>query len=870
MSLIILNVDEVRRTLSVSDASAFVVNDKNVDVVRFALMAGFTDIALDERSALRVMYQRPGETEVRAKTLTYYDTDGIRNYYDWELLAADLAEKGALNCALCILRADTEVEEWHTTPYQIRVLGSIHTDDSDEGDETITPTVAERVAILEAMVQRVASGAPIVVASTSEMTDTDQIYVLKTDGKWYYHDGSAWTAGGEYGAVSTDTTLTQSGIPADAKTVGDGIANLKEDLSEMQTATSEDVGKALKAKMVENGKVTEWEFGATGDENAVPFPVLPESQYGTSGQVLQTLGNGKTKWTTVGEPDPTVIETAVSDWLDAHPEATTTVVDSSITTAKLADWTVPFVYPEQFGAIGDGVTDDAPAIQSAINYCIQTGKKLIFMPKIYGVVPYQEDKTVIIYNSVLYALIIKGSIYIDLNGATIQTLPNTIKDFTTVSIRDTSDVIFKNGTIIGDRDTYTVSGDGAQLLGIFDSKRILVDNIKMRDSKGDCFGHGGVQINQPSVTREFEDFYMGNIISNCTMSHSARHGMTFGKGRGVTFFNCRIENVRPEDDLTWSGHAVDMEPYYGYGSIYDVRFIGCSMTDNANGSYFQHCDGIRVENCYLQSIGFRSALNCMVSDSFIEGNVSSISSGVVVDNTRILQLYNVTNDIDVYTNLNVLPDNIIRNSKIKRVNVNMRSLYSLGKLIISNNDIENENDNTYAPIQITGKQVGTPFSEIIINDNFVSYKTTGFAPNGGMCAVITTTSPITIIGNVFMWDAEKTYTGTSVLALRVLPHVSVINNTFICNRKQDVEYKVSFASFFNIYSVTTPVMIKGNVINAENTVFSNTPPVFIGEPANTEAASVAMLDNYVYGVSGKVATATLLVDAGNVINNETA
>ena len=223
MSVITLNVDEARRTLSSSDKNVFVINDKNVDIVRFALMAGFADIAIDEHSALRVMYQRPGETEVRAKTLTYYDTDGIRKYYDWELLAADLAEKGTITAALCILRIDSEVEEWHTTPYQIRVLGSIHTDDSDEADETITPTVAQRVAVLETMIQRVASGAPIVVGDASEMVDTDKIYVLSTDGYWYYYDGAEWQQGGEYGAVATDSTLTRAGIPADAKVVGDAL-----------------------------------------------------------------------------------------------------------------------------------------------------------------------------------------------------------------------------------------------------------------------------------------------------------------------------------------------------------------------------------------------------------------------------------------------------------------------------------------------------------------------------------------------------------------------------------------------------------------------------------------------------------------------
>lgn len=37
----------------------------------------------------------------------------------------------------------------------------------------------------------------------------------------------------------------------------------------------------------------------------------------------------------LGSPDPAVIESAVSDWLDDHPEATTTVQDGSITKAKL-------------------------------------------------------------------------------------------------------------------------------------------------------------------------------------------------------------------------------------------------------------------------------------------------------------------------------------------------------------------------------------------------------------------------------------------------------------------------------------------------------------------------------------------------------
>lgn len=57
--------------------------------------------------------------------------------------------------------------------------------------------------------------------------------------------------------VETDKTLSVDGKPADAKAVGDIV-------NPMRTATASDVGKALKAKTVTGGKVTEWEFGDVG------------------------------------------------------------------------------------------------------------------------------------------------------------------------------------------------------------------------------------------------------------------------------------------------------------------------------------------------------------------------------------------------------------------------------------------------------------------------------------------------------------------------------------------------------------------------------------------------------------------------------
>ena len=68
-----------------------------------------------------------------------------------------------------------------------------------------------------------------------------------------------------------------------------------------------------------------------------------------------------------------VIDTSIRAWLTEHPEATTTVQDGAITEEKINTEFLPYikndyVTPEMFGAIGDGVTDDAKAIQNTINY----------------------------------------------------------------------------------------------------------------------------------------------------------------------------------------------------------------------------------------------------------------------------------------------------------------------------------------------------------------------------------------------------------------------------------------------------------------------------------------------------------------------
>lgn len=116
------------------------------------------------------------------------------------------------------------------------------------------------------------------MTTTDGVLDAGKVLAVGDDGKI-----TPVTLGVGEGEIAVDAELLIEGAAADAKATGDSlaakadasttytktqvdsaIASVNESLQNMQNATDGDVGKALKVKTVANGKVTEWEFGATG------------------------------------------------------------------------------------------------------------------------------------------------------------------------------------------------------------------------------------------------------------------------------------------------------------------------------------------------------------------------------------------------------------------------------------------------------------------------------------------------------------------------------------------------------------------------------------------------------------------------------
>lgn len=72
--------------------------------------------------------------------------------------------------------------------------------ESGELTSIIAPYLDSQLEDMNKRINAISNMSPTVVSSISQMTDTSKMYVLTTNGNWYYYNGSAWTIGGNYQA----------------------------------------------------------------------------------------------------------------------------------------------------------------------------------------------------------------------------------------------------------------------------------------------------------------------------------------------------------------------------------------------------------------------------------------------------------------------------------------------------------------------------------------------------------------------------------------------------------------------------------------------------------------------------------------------
>lgn len=228
----------------------------------------------------------------------------------------------------------------------------------------------------------------------------------------------------------------------------------------------------------------------------------------------------------------------------------------------------PFVTPEQFGAKGDGISDDSSAIQQAIN----SSYNVVFKPTTY---------------TVNTPLVLRSFSTLDLNGATLTGSDSIIYTTTPVST-----VTIKNGTI------YSSSDSSVEICCYYST----LDNM--------LFNGGIVNFINGTATGTLVE----NKILNCTFRGTSEVKM--GSGNKLTdgiidncIFSCTAPCLTIENSAGWI-------------------ISNCHFYTTGRSANVLQCYNTQLSNIYLENANpDTSALYCSVQTNLNISNISSLTTG---------------------------------------------------------------------------------------------------------------------------------------------------------------------------------------------------------------------------------------------------
>ena len=221
----------------------------------------------------------------------------------------------------------------------------------------------------------------------------------------------------------------------------------------------------------------------------------------------------------------------------------------------------PVMNVKQFGAKGDGETDDTAAIQG----CLDNVEQVIIPDGTYmidattSVKPNSNNTLTLTENAILKAI------------------TNDETHYAVIKIDNVSNVEISGGTVQGERSTHTgETGEWGQCVSVINgSSNIKLSNITLKDGWGD-----GLYINDAT-----------NVYSsNLKILNNRRNGISVISVNGYISDGDFIKDTNGTNPQ----FGVDIEPNYATDAIIGVVFNNTHLVDNTNG-------GIKVDLKFLDN-----------------------------------------------------------------------------------------------------------------------------------------------------------------------------------------------------------------------------------------------------------------------------
>jgi len=227
--------------------------------------------------------------------------------------------------------------------------------------------------------------------------------------------------------------------------------------------------------------------------------------------------------------------------------------------ARLRD----YVSVADFGAVGDGVTDDTDAIQAALNATAGTGLTVY--------IPNTAANTYIISGrtSLLCLSIPSNTRLVIAPGVTIQAAPGIGPVVRMLSIAVVSNVYISGygATIKGIKSEY-VSGEQRHGVIISTASNVHIEGLTCKDTGGDGFYIGASTGENVSLV-------------DCIADNNRRNGVSITSGKRVLVDRCYFINQSGTDPQS----GIDIEPNGNSDFMEDITVRNCYAYNNTNLGY---------------------------------------------------------------------------------------------------------------------------------------------------------------------------------------------------------------------------------------------------------------------------------------------
>lgn len=282
---------------------------------------------------------------------------------------------------------------------------------------------------------------------------------------------------------------------------------------------------AVEKNVRDNKTETNTALATKADKTDVETKLSGKADKATTDEIIEDLDKLNSGGLIIKD---NVIKDDINNWLNEHPEATTTVQDGTITELKLETKLLSklsYVTPQMYGATADGVNDDTEAMQRAID----SGKAVYIPSGTYLIKQITIKNTVKIYGDGIGKTILKQNDIWNTKGYLLKI---------GTSDKTVDKCVLSDFTILGG---YTGTASSYGGLNLFNTNNSIVNNVNVQK----CYGHG-LNVTSDALDCKFSNlsamnngqngiccYGYANEFVNVQSSQNKQNGIAFTAGNNI-------------------------------------------------------------------------------------------------------------------------------------------------------------------------------------------------------------------------------------------------------------------------------------------------------------------------------------------------